>query len=108
LANAFGITPDFAALSRAELTLRSEVAASSGFPPAKSAQYRFSNVFKRDFTLWLCCCLRALLRMRRSADLVFGISDYLITKTRTIAKTAGMSMFSFLKSSSDHSKRLRM
>ncbi len=37
------MTPDFAALSKAELTARNEAVASSFFPEASRATYFFSN-----------------------------------------------------------------
>src|SRR5438445_10425098 len=66
-------TPLLAALSKAAVTARNAVDASSFFPAVTSERYVFSSVLRREWALWLRRCLRALLRMRRSADSVFGI-----------------------------------
>jgi hypothetical protein len=66
--------PAFAALSKAEFNVPSSVFASSFLPASTKSRYLRSNVFKADFALRLREFFRALLRMRRSADFVFGIS----------------------------------
>ncbi len=71
------MTPVLAALSKAELTARSEVTASVFFPAVISMRYFFSNWCRLDLTLRLCRRLRALLLIRRSADFVFGIKFYI-------------------------------
>ena len=71
------ITLDLTALSSAEITLDSEVAASAFFPAAKDSRSPFSDLRRREMMERLCRCLRALLRMRRSADFVFGIVSFL-------------------------------
>jgi hypothetical protein len=77
LAVALWITPDFAALSNAELSPWSALVASSFLPEETSDKYPLSRVCNRDFVLRLRNSFLALFRMRRSADFVFGIdSDY--------------------------------
>ena len=66
-------TPVFAALSKAELTLGRAFAASSFLPAASNSTYLRSKLCRRDLILRLWAFLRALLRIRRSADFVFGI-----------------------------------
>ena len=67
------MTPVFAALSKAEVSRRKAEAASSFFPAASSSAKFLSKLCRRVLTLRFCSCLRALLRMRRPADFVFGI-----------------------------------
>src|SRR5262245_571852 len=66
-------TPVFAALSKAELTFGKALAASSFLPAASNSTYLRSKLCRRDLILRLWAFLLALLRMRRSADFVFGI-----------------------------------
>src|SRR2546422_4148232 len=47
------------------------------------------KVFRRLLTLWLASCFRALLRMRRSADFVFGIFDIQYFKVSQQASATG-------------------
>jgi hypothetical protein len=66
--------PVFAARSKAELTAGSMVRASC-FLPARIRERYFLSIERRyDLTMRLWLRLRALLRMRRSADFVFGIA----------------------------------
>jgi hypothetical protein len=73
LAVAKWITPVLAALSYPDIAARKAVAASSRLPAFTVSKKFFSSVFKRDFTDLFCVCFRALLRIRFSADFVFGI-----------------------------------
>ena len=67
-------TPALAALSKAEVIARNASVASLFLPAVTRARNFFSSECNRDLRRRLCACLRALLRMRRSADLVFGIN----------------------------------
>ena len=71
-------TPDFAALSNADVRFWSAFEASCFFPAPISCRYARSRVCRRDLMLRLCNFLRALLRIRRSADFVFGINQFLV------------------------------
>src|SRR5262249_33842823 len=75
LAVARRTTPVLAALSNAETTTLKDLAASSFFPEDTAARKFFSSVCRRDLTLEIAAWLRLLLRIRRSADLVFGIKS---------------------------------
>jgi hypothetical protein len=77
LAVARWTAPDLAALSKAEEMIWSDLAASSFLPVPTRSRNTFSRVCRRDLVLWLRCCFRALLRMRRSADFVLGIRQNL-------------------------------
>lgn len=73
-------TPDLTALSKAEWTPDKALEASSFLPPVTSVRNSFSNRRNFDFTARLCKCLRSLLRIRRSADFVFGIIIFVLSK----------------------------
>lgn len=75
------ITPFLAALSNAEIAALKAVLASSLLPFFNAAKNFLSRVLKRDLTLLLTNCLRALLRTLRSADFLLGISYFLIYTT---------------------------
>jgi hypothetical protein len=70
------MTPDLTALSKAEWTPGNALAASSFFPPVMSERKFFSRPRNFEVMLRLCKFLRALLRIRRSADFVFGIIQF--------------------------------
>jgi len=67
-----------AALSKAETNVFKAVLASAFFPAVAKVAKLFSRVCKRDLVLVFWVRLRALLRMRRSADFVFGINQFKI------------------------------
>jgi hypothetical protein len=71
-------TPALAALSKAEVTARSAVAASAFLLALMSVRYFLSSECRRDLMLRLWAFLRALFRMRRSADFVFGIIGFVL------------------------------
>ena len=94
LALVLGTTPPLAALSYTELTSRRAFAATSLLPATTAARNFFSEVFTRVLTVMFLACLRALLRIRRSADFLLGIVTFqLISKIRrqTVAESPRMS-----------------
>src|SRR5688500_18749687 len=76
------------------MTARNAVAASSRLPAFTVSRKFFSSVFKRDLTDLFWVCLRSLLRMRFSADFVFGILNYKIPVIEpvTVTEVAILSM----------------
>src|SRR5262245_8048031 len=84
-------TPALAALSKAEVIARRASEASFFLPEVTRIRYFLSRECSRDLMRRLCACLRALLRMRRSADLVFGIKYFLDSERATVAKQAPLS-----------------
>src|ERR1051325_8138544 len=82
------MTPLFAALSNAVVTARRASVASLFLPVLSNARYFFSSECKRDFRLRLRNRFRALFRMRRSADLVFGIISSFRFRARNGSRTA--------------------
>src|ERR1035441_6453345 len=88
------MAPTFTALSNAEWTPASSLAASSFLPAATVARNCFSVRRKRDFTALFWRCLRWLLRIRRSADFVLGIDSfkYFAKEPVKLTNRAGKSM----------------
>src|ERR1035438_6565358 len=87
------MAPTFTALSNAEWTPASSLAASSFLPVATVARNCFSVRRRRDLTALFWRFLRWLLRIRRSADFVLGIDSfkYFAKEPEKLAKRAGKS-----------------
>ena len=68
------MTPFFTALSSCEMALRR--ASTEGVDVARLARNFFSEFLTLERTMLLRAFLRALLRMRRAADFVFGIVSF--------------------------------
>ncbi len=96
------ITPFLAALSNAEIAALKAVLASSLLPFFNAAKNFLSRVLKRDLTLLLTNCLRALLRTLRSADFLLGISYFLIYTTTPLLGAKKPHSFYHLSSLCQH------
>src|SRR5262245_48047218 len=86
-------TPVLAALSNAELMARNASTASVFLPALSRVRYFRSREWRRDLMPRLWAFLRALLRMRRSADLVFGIKAFAVfeSERETVAERSPLS-----------------